>query len=400
MNKYKFEKQLNEFINGKSGGLCVPFFNKFIKNEKKSLFFDRDIEDLLCDNMMKIISGSKSDLNGMINYLCGFDKVKLKIKENLGDIIPLLSIWEIAALIVNDKNELDLMRYINDNFDDYVSQCDLVILFKLYLYVKEFTLQPINIEKVNMLISENPELFGQALLKNKFLEKESDYENVMDVIAKVVTELVEKQDLKYSDIKYLSSGSYSNAFLIGDKVIKIGRKRETHIIPNDKRILKPLIRLNLGDYSNIEGSIEVCNYVNTDINLSDEEMYQLYKELRDRKIICTDFRMANLGSLIMDNDYNWKDELGDDVSARGLIGEYDEKLKSGDIVIIDTDYIFNENDPNIVEGSIDYRVFERRYKLEKKNNNVSELVKNDSSSLIIDEAVLFDGESACKNRRR
>ena len=110
--------------------------------------------------------------------------------------------------------------------------------------------------------------------------------------------------------------------------------------------------------------------------------------------------MANLGSLIMDNDYNWKDELGDDVSARGLIGEYDEKLKSGDIVIIDTDYIFNENDPNIVEGSIDYRVFERRYKLEKKNNNVSELVKNDSSSLIIDEAVLFDGESACKNRRR
>ena len=33
MNKYKFEKQLNEFINGKSGGLCVPFFNKFIKNE-------------------------------------------------------------------------------------------------------------------------------------------------------------------------------------------------------------------------------------------------------------------------------------------------------------------------------------------------------------------------------
>lgn len=75
--------------------MCVPFFNKFIKNEKKSLFFDRDIEDLLCDNMMKIISGSKSDLNGMINYLCGFDKVKLKIKENLGDIIPLLSIWEL-----------------------------------------------------------------------------------------------------------------------------------------------------------------------------------------------------------------------------------------------------------------------------------------------------------------
>lgn len=125
--------------------------------------------------------------------------------------------------------------------------------------------------------------FIPPIIINK--EKECDYENVMDVITKFVTELVEKQDLKYSDIKYLSSGSYSNAFLIGDKVIKIGRKRETYIIPNDKRILKPLIRLNLGDYSNIEGSIEVCNYVNTDINLSDEEMYQLYKELRGRNLL-------------------------------------------------------------------------------------------------------------------
>ena len=95
----------------------------------------------------------------------------------------------------------------------------------------------------------------------------------------------------------------------------------------------------------------------TKVKLSKEELYAIYKELRDRGIVYGDMREGNIGRLIRDNPPR------NDVK-NGMIGEINDSLEIGDYVILDTDFIYTENDPKIRIISDLSKVFETRYKNE------------------------------------
>ena len=189
-------------------------------------------------------------------------------------------------------------------------------------------------------------------------------------------ELLESENKKMIDIEYLSSGGYSDVYKIGDSVIKIGGPRKKYKIINHRRILQPLTRTNFLDLENNEpfACIEIAPAVETNLEdeLTEEELYKIYKELRDDGIIWTDCKDINVGRLTRENVPKLNSEeidiapesIGADQKPKGEI------LKKGDYVIIDSDYIYKENDPDISFAGSKWSLskkFEQKYQREKQS---------------------------------
>lgn len=139
-------------------------------------------------------------------------------------------------------------------------------------------------------------------------EKKQDAE---EVIKLMLQEVLKHEKKQLSDIKQVGDGGYSSAFQIGSKIIKIGQALETYeIAKNSKRFLKPLIRHKL-ELINEEGNIDTINIeiteaVDTSTKVTEEELYQIYKELREEGIIWTDAKASNVGRLLKPNVPHFK----------------------------------------------------------------------------------------------
>lgn len=171
--------------------------------------------------------------------------------------------------------------------------------------------------------------------------------------------------------------------MIGDYILKIGSMRTNEKIPNDKRILQPIIRQELepGEMKNYEYNfIEVQNAVDKDWHEGMTEkqiediLYEVYADMRSRGIIWTDIKKDNVGRLLKPNkiNYTYTDIDGEEKDLRpteeatGIIGEIQESdvLPAGEYVVLDTDFITRKD---VITTDM-YRKFETRYNLEKKQN--------------------------------
>ena len=214
-------------------------------------------------------------------------------------------------------------------------------------------------------------------------QREDVIKKYADTLEIMVNELLNSESKRMIDINEIGCGSYSNVYEIGDKVLKVGGKRKTYNIPNHKRILQPLTRTNLFDEAEekIFGCIEIADKVeinpNRDEDDSDDEiLYSIYKELRDDGIIWVDIRPANIGKLKNPNIptlnqeemYVAPNSVGFDKELKG------EVLDSDQWVIIDTDFIYSAEDPNIM-WSVLFESFEKRYQQEQQEK-ISEKYKN------------------------
>ena len=118
------------------------------------------------------------------------------------------------------------------------------------------------------------------------------------------------------------------------------------------------MRRDLSEEFGIEATIEVSDRVDTDISLNEDELYAIYKDMRDRGVVCGDFKYDNIGKLLKPNTPR-------NNPSNGMIGEVNETLNPGDYVIIDTDFIYREADPNLNLSSNLSSEFESRYKNEQ-----------------------------------
>lgn len=367
MNKKRFEKEL--YITIKHGILSYQIIKDLIEHDKKSLFNNRSVIELIKENFQLIINACIGKPH-MIELLYQYDELKEIIKENLINVLLSCDNYEINDIIATVDFNFDIDEYINEHFETLLNN-NTKNIYKLYFVNKQTNLNEDNLVKLNNHISNNKQLFVEMFLGYKFIyenQGKEDYDSLLNIILMLIDELCEHEKVKYIDIEFSENGYYSNVSIIGDKVLKIGIKRGTYEIPNDKRILKPLIRVDLGKYSDIEGTIEVSNKVDTNISLSDDKLYKIYKELRDRKIIFTDLKNANLGYLLTDNTYHWDKKISDSPETRGLKTKNSEVLKEGEIVIIDTDFLFDENDPEISYGLENTKSYEQKYQNEIESN--------------------------------
>ena len=177
---------------------------------------------------------------------------------------------------------------------------------------------------------------------------------------------MKNENVKFSDITY-NGGGFSRILLIGDKVIKLG-DRVTKSFSNNPYIIAPLLRQEFA-INNEKCFAEVTERVDTSIKPSKEELYQLYKNLRNLGLKWTDIKEANVGRLKKRNIIHWKENLNPTEEVLGL-GTKKGKviLEKGELVILDADFIYDENDPNInyTNNKPLHDEFEERYQTEKK----------------------------------
>ncbi len=189
-------------------------------------------------------------------------------------------------------------------------------------------------------------------------------ETKANIIKTIINELMEHSNGKINidNIEPIGSGNFSKSFKIGDYILKVGKERGYNEIPNDPRILQPIIRRKFkkekGDMKFDDEEyyfLEVQNLVDKDWweNLSRKQIYdvlfKIYCDMRDRGIVWLDIREKNVGRLLKPNKVNYTyidvDKEEKDIrptkEATGMTGELSKNqiLPAGEYVILDTDFI-------------------------------------------------------------
>lgn len=326
--------------------------NKFINEEMYVLFDD---ENYFADDYAKILK-----------YLEYYDKLDMKfIVDILINKCRAIN-FELLQLLLNS----DKKHFIKDNLKSILKNCYCLFEFKKFFKDDKELLN-----QVNSFIIDNPKNLIYEMMMKGFGKSINDLEKekIFDMINIIVNELLVNEKLNYSDIELLGSGACSFVFLIGSKVLKLGLEREKLVMDNNKRFLKPLLRTNIDSIldGGILGCVEITEKADTN-GITEEDVYLVYKELRDLGYIWVDCRKANLGRLINKNKIYYND-LEPVSSAVNYKTESDEILDEGELVIIDNDLIFKEEEfydlpPNIryaYESNIeDYELKYKRDKVE------------------------------------
>lgn len=352
MNAKKFDLELQKAIQLKT--ITPKWILNLYKNDKVSFFHHVPVSKLLQENYQTIIEEcSNTDLIPMVNVMYQHEEMKKTIKDHYLLLIQKCkTLKEFTELLMMEY--FDNKRYFNDNLTMILGNIPNEYIFALLTGIgMEKTL--IKIRK-NFFKEENQDIINKFLIENKkeyieFLffpnnEKKTKQEEIlMDLSIDLIEEILAHENLEYKDIKWVGKGTYSKVIQIGSKIIKIGKKRRSYEIPYDKTILSPIIRIDLSKISNVNTTIEVMENVSTNFSLSKEELYQFYVSLREKGIVFADIKPQNLGILLKDNKIYWNKNLSLDNENRGIYHTIQEEpLKKGSIVILDTDYLYTEED--------------------------------------------------------
>ena len=362
---------------------------------------ERNIDNLICD----------IDENFYFNQISFLDTIKEIEEIDYEDTKQARKLIEKINTCVSNNFETMLEKYGYEfNLISVLRQFGidnskfLGVQDKIIEYLKEGDLikyiQSANREEGFNKEWDSYELTRQMFKKSIRLlnsDKKID-KTAVHTVGKIIEELLEHEGKEIKDIEFAGSGVFSYGIKIGDYILKLGKERHTKTIPNHRRVIKPLIRQD----NNEEGrkdiadvTIEIQNFgdVNWYKDLSqeeiEEELYQIYKELREEGIKWTDIKPENVVKLLKPNKENFmvevldkdgnivKQEMKSNNYAIGFTGDEPEDiLEQGELVICDTDYIYLEDEPEITvitQGL--YYDFEERYISEMKSEKLHEYLK-------------------------
>ena len=290
-----------------------------------------------------------------------FDYKIKSIKEDFVFYEPYSEYYNLKHMI-NSLIENNELEYILKNFSE-ISKYDFESKEPILNYINN------NITRIDKDILENIKyLLIYQMLERKYELEEKDINKTKDIFE----DTAKKENLTIFDIKRINYGSYSCIYKLGSKIIKIGYKRAIDKIIDNNRILLPdsIIRIK----SNI---IEITDFIDGKSDFTKEEVYEIYKELREQGIVWLDPTKDNLKRI--DNETLKKQEIKSInrdkypfIKNKKFVNK---PLKSNDLVIIDLDHLVEEDDiPNIYRANdylredilTDRENYEKRYLLEKK----------------------------------
>lgn len=367
-------KNPSEIINKNLELILKKTTPAFVEQIMELLFINREIAnnikdkiDLVINRMTEIgkISSSSlycvsGDVIKKLRLYYGDDFIEKNLDKILGSIPSKNLVYEIGSLKgISEDIDLKVNNYIENHLEDFI-----------YGMMDIYKIQGMSsIEKKKLIEMYRPtvlEIINELVPKKKIIEEGKEYEKNW-----------------WIDIEKIGSGAYSDVYRIGNRVLKIGSEKATYKIPNHTRILQPIVRIELlmEDDTTPFGCIEVSERVEklSEEDYNEENFYKIYKELREYGIIWTDFKPENLGKLIEPNTQQHivNGEILNIVPyAVGFKGELQgEERKPGDLVILDTDYIYNENDKGIKWQQSGYAAkFEKRWQQEQQKRIAAEEV--------------------------
>lgn len=263
------------------------------------------------------------------------------------------------------KNNLYIDK-VYQNFDNIISNN----IKDLYELKKQGTLNEEASTKISKIVQNNEEYLDNTIediLKEIYGEKfnNKDFKVGIDTIKIIIKELCQNENKTYGDIEYLGKGTFSYVLAVGDKVLKIGIKRYTDSFPNNPYIITPLLRESIKINEENKIFLEVTERVDTKTEVTTEELYQLYKKIRDLGLVWTDVAKRNVGRLKKDNIVHWNTPLSPTDEALELKKYINApQLKKGDLIILDADHIYEGYKYNLTN-----KEFEDRYQEELKEKN-------------------------------
>ena len=330
-------------------------------------------DEFIDDDILKILSTMNLSMDFYLSFLNRINETNQR---------------KFLNLLVENKHDIpySLIEYKGDNRQVIYKNLTLIMrnsknLYSLMDFVKY---NPIALLQVKNYIDNNEEqAINSIFCKTGYLLKINE-PMLREIIKLIILDVMKNEKVKFSDITY-NSGGFSRVLLIGDKVIKLGN-RITKSFSNNPYIVAPLLRKEF----NVNGEkcfVEVTERVDTSIKPSKEELYQLFKHLCNLGLKWTDIKASNVGRLNRKNIIHWQDNLYPSEDVLGLGTKRGIKiLEEGDFVILDADFIYDENDPNInyANNKPLYDEFEKRYQSEKKR-----LKEQEENFKIIDSSVSF-----------
>ena len=301
------------------------------------------------------------------------------------------SMPKFIEILAQNKNCHEFLRANFDRIKKCVKEDYLV---KIYKEIKD--IYPEEYDK-NRFIIEQMYIPAMELLENNVDYSDYDIHKMkIDQVLRTCSTIIAQDKSKEIEIlaNFISSsdansqieiagmGAYSTVIKTGGKVLKIGTERNDNPfeIPYHPRILKPIIRKK--DVSkNPEHPlyIEVQDEVDVETEITDEELLEVYIELRKAGIKWCDASKYNLGRPKADN-YGYP--IGgygppSNNQSLGLIGKdsLEDVKKQGKPVIIDLDYIYPANCKNagFTRRVPDFiRRFEAEFEKQEKNEKEHE----------------------------
>ena len=313
---------------------------KTISTMNVSSYFYQDMLNRLNEKNQKIF------LNILAENKCNIPYSGIMYKGNSKQVI-----YDILSLFTeNSQNLYSLMKFVKDNPSAY--------------------------SKVKDYIDNNPEKAVNSIFCEINKRVKIEDTTLKEVVKLIILDVLKNENVKLSDITY-NGGGLSSVLLIGNKVIKIG-DRATKSFPNNPYIISPLLRKKL-EFNGESCFVEVTERVDTSKKASKEELYQLFKKLRNLNLTWTDIKEDNVGRLKKENIIHWRQNLNPTDGVLGLDVKRGEAiLKEGDLVILDADFIYDANDPNInyINNKDIYDEFEKRYQSEIKELKEQETKSN------------------------
>lgn len=358
-------------------------FTEYIKlcSEQNIMFFINEIKDIpementLYDNSDIIYK--KFGLKTILNMTKG-----MKFKERFKYIYEIYEGIRINYYTIDEyiedlikNNEID---YICENMEEIVDSNDIKLLIKLDLLKK---LKQLNSDRFN-------EIHSSIICKMIDIKPQLLDYNTLRGLTIIVDEVAQNENVDISKLEYIGKGSLTEVYKLGNKVIKFGKNRLTDKIPYHRRILQPLVRRRV--YNSFKDIyIEIAEYIKTDNEITDEDAYAIYKELRKDGIIWFDAKRENLGRLEKDNIAHSNEQIYVKNETVGYIPETinkEETLHKGDLVILDTDLLFRAQnfDERLLNSNINkefYQLCEQRYQEEIKRKKI--IIEKDRDELEI-----------------
>ena len=169
---------------------------------------------------------------------------------------------------------------------------------------------------------------GEYMDNKKIIFKKILCEYFKEDNIEILDNIILDSFLGYLDLddnfEIVGQGTYSKVYKIKDKVLKIGLAKINLDIINHPRIIKTYIKCNLPlmvNNSRFNLGVEIQDYASK-TNISEEDMFKIYYELRNDNIIWKDIKESNVCKkddtyCVVDTDYigdvnkvlNFKDDV-------------------------------------------------------------------------------------------
>ena len=279
MNKKKFKRELSNLCESRA---VTPYYIEQFFRAKKSFFNDEKVEVLIKDNYEQMLKGTpKGNMNISINALYAHPEMRefMERDESIKLVLDTAAYYDFRDIVFDSDISARAQKFINDNFDYFASNAELKKMVSIFEYVD---LTEENKDKMHEYFKGHKEGFLKEILtmtlsiRGNLNEKESDA--LLKIVTSIVDKSMEHEHAKVMDIKKLLAGSYSSVIRVGDTIIKVGTPRKTFDMPNDERILQPHLRRDLQKELGIAAVIEVADRVDTDFKITEEEMYEVYRD--------------------------------------------------------------------------------------------------------------------------